>query len=307
MSDYMQLEEQNKEAKKEHILGEIPDFPLYVKYDTMRQIPVSIQANMFSSNQLIPFYQFITFTIRRYLIQDPFMISLKDFQNLSIEDAETMHKEVFKQCKELLNESWKNGTRHVIICNKKIIYTSKDLEDISNEIVEQLAEKYNKACYVFSAPDMVEECVWTRVDEKDFYPTLKLHVGLEDSDENQVITTVPIYADFDTGNPYLCAFDLSRFKVKFNPLHIRQAEHLKKLYTFFTQKIKICVKDEGNKIHSITRQVRLVKDWKNCALLQASPNRAGFVGRDLMRDLDIKVELNPVTKNTRILQIISTP
>jgi hypothetical protein len=86
---------------------------------------------------------------------------------------------------------------------RKIIYETKALDDIPNEVVMALAKERNRACYVFSAPDIVEELAWTpTMPPFDDYPTIALYLGGEKSDEikiddNGVFTK--INSDFDTG------------------------------------------------------------------------------------------------------------
>jgi hypothetical protein len=237
---------------------------------------------------------------------DPFALTLDEFLNLPLDKAERMQEKAYDLCKSLLQDAWKKGLRQVVICDKKIIYSTVSREDISNDLVERLAKQHNKACYVFSAPDMVEECcVWTQVDHNDFYPTLCVYVGSEDSSDSDLIEkTLPIAADFDTGNPYMCIFNANQFTgslTSFTPLEMRRGVHLGAIYTYFEKTARICVQDENGVIHSTVRNVRFMRGWRGSALLQASPNRLGFVGRDLQRDLGIKLELDPSKKTTRIL------
>lgn len=237
---------------------------------------------------------------------DPFDLTLNDFLRLSLDDATEMQKRAFELSKNLLEETWKKGIRQAVICDKKIIHETKNLDDIPNEFVEKLARSKNKACYVFSSPDLVEDCIWTGINDHDFYPTICLHVGTEDSNESDLINTPCILADFDTGNPYYRVFDANKFTepiTTFSALEMRQGIHLERNYTYFQKKVKICVKDENGEIHSITRNVRMVRDWNGCALLLASPNREAYVGRDVLRDLNVKLELDPSKRTTRILGI----
>jgi hypothetical protein len=239
--------------------------------------------------------------------RNPFDISLSEFNNLALEDAKELQIIAYEMCKDLIERAWKEGFSQLIICDRKIVYESRDIHDIPNEIVERIAKEHNKACYVFSSPDRVEDYDWTIVDDHDSYPTLGVYLGTKDSEENEIVNnSAPINADLDTGNPYLRVFDanhLSETLTSFSALQMRQGKHLGESYTYFYKELKICVKDQGGKIHSTVKDTRLVKDWKGCALLQTSPNRIGFIGRDLIRDLAVGVELDPFKKTTRVLNI----
>lgn len=243
------------------------------------------------------------------LPQDPFSLSLRDFLSLDLDVARDLQHAVYELCRKLLGEAWERGVRHAVICDGKIVFESRDTKDISNETIEKLAQKYNKACYVFSAPDEVEESVWTPVSHNDdFYPTLCIYFGPEDFDESQIVNSSPIYPDLDTGNPSYKIFDANQLPerlIKLTALQMRQGTHLGRNYTYFLGRVKMCVKDINGKINSIVCNVRVVRDWVGSALLQVSPNRTGYVGRDLLRDLGIRVELDPVKKITRILDVAS--
>jgi hypothetical protein len=167
----------------------------------------------------------------------------------------------------------------------------------------ELAKKYNKACYVFSTSEMVEESAWTPINEDDDYPTIGIYCGAVDSEESEIVKNFPVInADFDTGNPVYKVFDANQLPesvASFLP-PLRHDTHLGRHYPYYQKTVKLCVEDSEGKIHSVVRDIRLVKDWTGSALLQVSPNRVGFVGRDLVRDLKIKVELDPVRKTTQI-------
>ena len=238
--------------------------------------------------------------------QDPFNLSFTEYSRLTYREALELQNEVYRVFSNLLKDAWRSGKRQVVICDGKIIYETESLEDIPNDKIMELAKNSDKACYVFSAPDIVEESAWILVDEEDYYPTISLFLGAEDLDESHIIQTQQIAADFDTGNPIYKIFNANQLSEPFSSFTppVRTGTHLGRSYTYFQKKARICVKDMSGKVHSIVRDVRLVKDWKGCAMIcgvgYAFPNRTGYVGRDLLRDLGIKIELNPITKISRI-------
>jgi len=245
--------------------------------------------------------------VPRERARSPFSLSLREFRSLELDEAKELLRRVYGLCKDLLEEAWKKGFRQVVICDGKVIFESKDIEDIPNETVERLAKEYDKACYVFSAPDAVEESDWTPLGDDDFYPTLGVYLGTEDLEESEIIKSFPpIYADLDTGNPSYKIFNAKRLAeqlTRFIPTQMRQGVHLGRAYIYFSKKVKICVQDISGNATSFTYSVRLVKDWDDCALLQASPNREGFIGRDVLRDLRIRLKLDPIEKVTQILDV----
>lgn len=237
------------------------------------------------------------------LPKDPFSLSFEEYSRLTYKEASELQDEVYRVSSQDIEGAWKRGKRQIVICNGKIVYETESLEDIPNEKIDKLARKYDKACYVFSTSEMVEESAWTPIDKDDDYPTIGIYCGAVDSEESQIVKNSPlINADFDTGNPGYKVFDanqLSESIASFLP-PLRQDRHLGRYYPYFQKMVKLCVKDADGNIHSIVREIRLVSDWEGSALLQVSPNRVGFVGRDLVRDLKIKVELDPIRKTTQI-------
>ncbi len=235
---------------------------------------------------------------------DPFRITLSEFLSLDLEDVERLYAIVATLCKRQLTEAWRSGAKKAVISDGTIVHTSPSEEGAPVDLVKALSQKLGRPCYVFSAPDAVEECVWNEVNDHDCYPTIDIFVGTESQPEADIIKAPAIPSDFDTGNPNYRIFDASLFPkelTSFNAYELNGGVHLGMNYAYYERKVKVCVKDISGSTHSLVRRVRLVKNWKGGALLQASPNRRGYVGRDLVRDLRVKVELDPARKTTRIL------
>ena len=294
----MLLEEQIDEARRDRprMIGDFIHFPsVIVEEATLEE---QLERVLSSTIKLIG--------LDYEPASKPFDLTLNEFLKLPLDVAQEVYTKAFGLSKSMLSEAWKKGIKQVIVCDKKIVHESKSNEDIPSELVGQLAKQYNKACYVFSSPDVVEECCsWTQIDDHDSYPTICMHVGSENlSDSDLIDKTTPIATDFDTGNPYYRVFDANQFSgplASFTALEMAHGTHLGLNYTYFQKKVKIGVKDETGAIHSIVRKVRLIRDWQGSAYLLTSPKRVGFVGRDVLRDLRVKLELDPLKKITRIL------
>jgi hypothetical protein len=241
------------------------------------------------------------------LAKDPFSLSYEQFVNLELNEAEDLIKTVYDSCRSLIEKTWKEGYRHAVICGGKIVHKTADVKDLPEELVKKLGKKYDKACFVFSAPDIVEDSAWTPISTSDSYPTLRVYIGEEDSDEKEIVEkTPPIMADLDTGNPFYKIFDGNQFSTlvdSFSPFELRVGEHLGRSYTYYNKRLKICVMDNQGNVNSTVSLIRLVRNWAGCALLQASPNRVGFLGRDILRDLRIRIKLDPLKKVTQILDV----
>lgn len=120
--------------------------------------------------------------------EDPFYLTYNDFKSLPIDEVKNMYNIVHTIFKKELYKKWKEGYKHVIICNRKFEFLTKDYKDIDNKIVDSIAKDKNSACYVFSAPDIVEESNWTPVAGDDVpYPTLCIYIGAEEETEENIL------------------------------------------------------------------------------------------------------------------------
>jgi hypothetical protein len=304
MSDAPTIADQIRESRRVRILGELSQdlfAPSKTGYDSYTCLPQK-QREMDKSSIDLPF-------LRWELIpsKNPFDLSFEEFQNLSLNESEELVKIVYELCKDLIRDAWVSGYRQIVICDRKIIYQTLDDEPIAVEKIKKLAKEHDKACYVFSAPDIVEESIWTPITGEDLYPTLKIYVGQEETDEKDIVKQCqPIFADLDTGNPSLKVFNanlLNPALTTFSTFELREGEHLGSNYTYYQKLVKICVEDIKGKTNSVVCFVRLIRNWDRCALLQASPNRIGFVGRDLLRALRIRLKIDSLSSMTQILDV----
>lgn len=235
---------------------------------------------------------------------DPFNLTLKQFLSLSLEETGELHDRAANLSKQLLDDAWNRGVKQVVICDGKIVYETSGNEMLA-AIVKKEAKRRNKPCYAFSAAPIIEESVssWTHVETDDYYPTLLVNLSPpnEINVENNYIRT---NADFDTGNQVAKAFDAKRiggFLGKLSPLEREIAMHPAGRYAYFRKRAKVWVKDEAGTIHSAIRDdILLVENWQESALIAYSPDRAGFVSRDLLRILKIRIQLDPLLRVTTI-------
>jgi len=237
---------------------------------------------------------------------DPFTIPLSEFMRLDYRRVADLLKEVGMSCSELIQDAWRRGMRQVVICDGRIVYETRNLEDIPNETIEMLQREHDKPCYTFSAPDIVEESTWsTDTLYGEDYPTISLFLGHEEANESEIDDPkkfARINADFDTGTVHLRAFPSHKLlsPLKDFMLPLREYEHLGKKYNAFNKMARMCVRSVEGKVHSTVCGIRVVEEWEACALLQVSPKRVGFVGRSTLREFGVVLELDPLRKVSRV-------
>jgi len=305
MSDMPTITDQIRESRRVRILGDFPQdllTPSKTEYCFPRIFLSEKQRKTDKASIDLPFL-----TWELIPSKNPFDLSFSEFQGLSLNESEELVKTVYELCKDLIRDAWATGYRQIVICDRKVIYKTLDDEPIAVEKIKELAKEYDKACYVFSAPDIVEESIWTPITGDDSYPTLKLYIGLEGTDEKEIIKECsPILADLDTGNPSLKVFNanlLNQELAIFSPFEMREGEHLGCNYSYYQKHVKICVQDVNGNVRSVVCYTRMIRNWDRCALLQSSPNRTGFVGRDLLRALRIRLKIDPLKNTTQILDV----
>jgi len=305
MGEEITFIDQVRESKRTRVMGEpLLDLPVSKKSERLL-LPSMLGANQQETGQ--PSFDMTHFEWELLPTRDPFDLSFNEFLRLSPDESEEMLRKANNLCESLIQDAWSNGYRQVILCKSKIIFKTCDEEPISANKVEQLAKKYNSACYVFSAPDIVEESIWTPICGEDSYPTIKIFLGSEDAADKEIVNnSSPILADLDTGNPHYKIFDASLFSQelqKFSAFELREGVHLGCNYSYFSKRVKICVQDINGKINSFVCPVRMVRNWTRCAVIQVSPKRIGYVGRDLLRVLRMRLKIDAISSTTQILDV----
>ena len=99
---------------------------------------------------------------------NPFDIPLNEFLSMDVERVRELHMEVYRRCREVIEDAFRRGMRQVVICDGKIVYETRDLIDIPPEKIRELIERHKKPCYVFVAEDFVEESPWALIGDEDY-------------------------------------------------------------------------------------------------------------------------------------------
>lgn len=238
---------------------------------------------------------------------DPFSLTYSEFEQIPHEDALALQREVFRLCRNRIRAAFSQGAKEIVLCRGEVVFETDTLGELRADLVRSLARERNRACYVFSAGDPVEESGWTEAGSRpgDVYPTIPVRLGNEAAGDSDFIREgAPIAADFDTGNPLLKVFPTAAMiptsLAPFSPFEMRMGWHLDTAYQYAVKRARIGVELAGGAVRSMVADVRFVEDWEHSVWRRSSRNRTGFVGRDLPRDLSVRVELNPAQRSTRL-------
>lgn len=234
----------------------------------------------------------------------PFSVSIAERDSMSPKELAALYDCLVDECKELIRGYLGKGSRHIILCDGKIVHASS--HEPSDEEIRNLEKKLGKVCYVLTE-DPIEECPWSPVGNADYYPTIDVFIGNADWREKKVFDQgLKIASDFDTGNPDIAAFsseDLNLIQPRAERL-IRRAFHLGRHYDYYLATLKIGIQDASNARRCLQKACRSVLSWielENNPFLLANPKRKGFVGRDLMLNFPLSILLSGKNKQSKVL------
>jgi len=247
--------------------------------------------------------------IKEYLSKlDPFEIPLETYKSLVV-DAEyrTLANRIITERLYKLYGNWiyeeftrRRKAQSLVLCDKKVIMESEELYGPKN--FWEIERRAEKPCYLVGREALIEESRWAGLEGGDYYPTLDIYVGGTNWNDKDVFENgVKIRSDFDTGNPQYLVLDEKLCKrVAGEPQKVWRGIHLGQVYFSYLRNLKVGVKDDeqGRCMEKIAEGV---DDWDDVEwnpYKLANPNREGFVGRDIMLELLVKIILNPEAKES---------
>jgi hypothetical protein len=111
---------------------------------------------------------------------DPFEIPLERYHSLSNDEDWFLTQRLFALHGPWIREQLKaTGAGLIIVCDRKVVYTSKDKDDLAaDRVAEELERKLGKPCYIITKEPLIEEQArWSDLGGGDYYPTLALYSG----------------------------------------------------------------------------------------------------------------------------------
>lgn len=234
---------------------------------------------------------------------DPFSVSLSAFLRMSAGMTRKLQAQVGATYAKLLKKEWGDGVKQLVICDGEVVYRTNDEEEILSETIDEEARNHDKPCYAFAAPAVIEESAWLQVSGDDYYPTIDVELDRIDPLGEGETSQPPIHitADFDTGNVISKLFSAEEVGILLGPISALHWEPQRGPwgdYRFIRKPAILSVRDENGGVHQLRCSVQLVEKWE--IVQKNNPTRKGFVGRDLLRRLAIRVELNPATRRTSV-------
>jgi len=238
-----------------------------------------------------------------------FTLPFKEYLALSDEKRERIQLSVYQSKKKWIDaELERRKAEWILVCGGEVVECSETLRNYpSREKLMALGEERGVVPFVFvKAPLIEEESAWAALPHADFYPTLSIIIGTaECAAEKLVESGIACLADFDSGSPHLFLnYDMLLSHDIIDRQLIDQAhfrEHLGQLYQFHILFVVIGVTDERGVPIVQEFPALCVRNWQRSPLCTVNPHRAALVGRNLLLELPLRLELNGRRRITRVL------
>lgn len=225
-----------------------------------------------------------------------FTIPFDKFSKLSKENAKQLKRKIWQENKDyILNEINKRNAEWILIIGNEI-KSSKTKEDLpTNEDLKKEAMDKNLTPFLYIKPPIIDECCWNDTSsnssaKKDYYPTIPLTL----IDKNEIII-----GDFDTGAEQTHVSDRI---ILINELDFFSLQNgfFHEDYEFTLQHLNIALNPEFGPRVAGKIPIAIVSDWEKSGFKKSNKERSLLVGRDVLNNFPIRVELDSRQKKTRI-------
>lgn len=206
----------------------------------------------------------------------------------------------------------------MLVIADEIVEWSDSLDNYptSNKL-EKLGKRYNLVPWVFVRPPLIEETSnvngkssWSALGRDDYYPTLMVVAGNPGWDEKQIRNSgQSIVADIDTGcNRLFLDYNRvaeNRIVIRTVLSRLQRAEHLGRRFSFYVFDIRIGVCDISGKMKIRNFSSYCVLNWSHSPFCLINPNRKALIGRNLILDFPLRLELDGGIRRTAVHHVRS--
>lgn len=245
---------------------------------------------------------------------DPFELSLDEYLNFSDAERNIIHfRAEYENAKWIQKGLDERRAAWILVVRKEIIKTSSTLDDYPGlENLRDLAKKYGYLPYRFVKSPVIEEIKslgessWSKTTlDGDYYPTIEIFIGKPEWTGEQVVKQgFLLIADFDPGTSYIFLdyLDYARLQIPTMVLEpFRLGYHIQDKYIYQLLPLKIGVRRVNGEIKTGLFRCFCVKEWKSSPFCMINPHRKAFVGRNILLDLPLNIELRGEDRKTVIL------
>ena len=92
-------------------------------------------------------------------LSDPFTLFLGDYLVLDEEQQWALTQKLYERYADWIQHQFqKTGAALLVLCDRKVIYSSSDRYDFqADKVVEQAQQQWKKPCFILTHPILVEE------------------------------------------------------------------------------------------------------------------------------------------------------
>lgn len=240
-----------------------------------------------------------------------FQVSREEIARLPSKEGSNLLHKVWEENGDWIDEQLElRGVMWLLIVGGRIVGAyARDKDWPSDEEVRAIEQREGKAAWFFGRrPDMIEESTpWTPLPD-DAYPTLAVSVAHPQWEEEEAEQRGLSYvADFDTGNPFAFfnyeELEDSQIVSADDVRGSYHAQHLRETFEVNVVPITVWVKDERGRRHRLTRLCDCVLNWESSPFRQVNPQRQALVGRPLLNEFPLTVELDGAKKQSKVKRV----
>lgn len=242
-----------------------------------------------------------------------FQISRGEFIALPPDEIEKISVDIWKENGEWIDEQFAaRQAKWLLVVGGRLVASYPDDDSRpSDEELQQIEQREGRIAWMLGHEDeeMIEEGVaWSAISTNDAYPTLPVTVAHKNWNAEEVEREALSYtADLDTGSPFI----LLNYKelvahgiVPRQPLsHMLRKNHLGRSYMTCRLPVALWVEDERAKKHRLEYHCECVLEWDASPFRLTNPQRQALVGRPLLLEFPLTVELDGAKKQSKVKRV----
>ena len=241
--------------------------------------------------------------------RDLFAISFGEYLAMSRAEREAIDILAYKRYSNWIEpELNRHDARWILVCGGKVIESGPTLRSYPrSEKLLAVGKQYGLIPFVFLRGPIIEESIWTVLPFNDSYPTLPIIVAAENENPLNLKANALVIddADFDTGSTDVMLDYAQLLENKIiseqviEKLHIHS--HLNREFYYYSRWVRIGVITENDEMISGIIEVLCIQDWDKSPLVAVNRSRQALVGRNLLYELPLRIQLDGRKRTTQIL------
>lgn len=240
---------------------------------------------------------------------DLFAISFNDYLAMPRGEREAIDIEAYEKYANWIEQELnRHDARWILVCGGKVIESGPTLQSYPRaQKLQDAGAQYGLIPFVFLRGPMIEESIWAVLPYHDSYPSLPIIVAAENESPLNFKSKGLVIedADLDTGATDVM-LDYEQLSANgiipdqvIEKLHVHS--HLNREFYYYSRWVRIGVLTETDEIISGVIEVLCVRDWKKSPLRVVNKSRQALVGRKLLYELPLRIELDGRKRITQIL------